>query len=803
MNFHEAEKRFHYLEAERRAGRLSDQLYKKAVNQISVRDQEGKTWQLQVYTGEWHVFEAGRWQVARPPAAPVVNQPVKKPIGLYFILAALLLGIVSVFVVFSGLAALLLFGRAQPASTMLTLGDPHIIAVSSVGLQGGKIHIEMDASELDGFEIVVPEGAYLDDTQFTIAEIPILSHSFGESFDPATPLITIDNGQVFAYEPLIITVPIQKTDDEFAMGFYYDRETGELEGIPFVSQNNQEIVLYTAHFSDIVISKIQKGRIVDEIDTGFVPGIDDFQMRNYGSYAAPRGHCAGQSIAAMYYFNHIKNHSELRLTENTPLWGRFDNNAEITGAQKTPDLFWDDSSVIRLSSVLQQYLINRWRPDSLIRIESKEHEVFTYQQYIAFDDELTYYAFAYSMQMTNSPQFVYIAQSEAVVQPGAPRGAHAMIAYKISGNRIYFADPNFEGDSGRYVELERRAGEAPSFKPYNSGLNASDTTLLFDRIGYIGVSSLVDEQVIAHYWNEVFSGALVAQALFPADVTVEVAVDKDQEGQIVFTTLADGLSLSSESAARVDPQGSVFLRLTAPNLADRVYVYIGEEYQGYFRDGALTLTLSEGVNDIGIAHFRIPEDGGDGNNPYRFVNFRRFSVSYGVTDEGIDMPEQVDFNARVLLSGALERMGLPPLSGYVHHCDQGHCRESVHIDVPGCVNEVRHFRLAGDRWDIDVNSSFFPPNFEYFWIVSPEASVYRGFETVYYVFGTQSDQTDFQGNTYELYLMRADISLFVSIYLNTDVPGCNLGQRNLRDLYDLADVVLEEGVAQGMIVLEE
>jgi len=67
MRFAEAEKQYRSLDDAFRSGRLSDQDYQAAVNQINVQDTLGRTWKIQAYSGHWHVFQAGRWQPAEPP----------------------------------------------------------------------------------------------------------------------------------------------------------------------------------------------------------------------------------------------------------------------------------------------------------------------------------------------------------------------------------------------------------------------------------------------------------------------------------------------------------------------------------------------------------------------------------------------------------------------------------------------------------------------------------------------------------------------------------------------------------------
>ena len=110
-----------------------------------------------------------------------------------------------------------------------------------------------------------------------------------------------------------------------------------------MSETNSKIVVMTRHFSEIVISKVQKGRIVDEVDSGFTPGTDDFQMDNYGSYIT-KGHCGGQCLAELYYFCN-KN----RIGWEKPLYGRTDNN----GPGENAGPLGDDSRAVRLCSAVQ------------------------------------------------------------------------------------------------------------------------------------------------------------------------------------------------------------------------------------------------------------------------------------------------------------------------------------------------------------------------------------------------------------------------------------------------------------------
>ncbi|MBK8641821.1 MAG: hypothetical protein IPN15_06215 [Saprospiraceae bacterium] len=76
-------------------------------------------------------------------------------------------------------------------------------------------------------------------------------------------------------------------------------------------------------------------------ESGFRPGIDDWEFPNEGSYIEPEGHCAGQSLTAMWYYHVHK----LSLNEH-PLYDRFST---------LPSPIWQDNvKGYRFSSVIQK-----------------------------------------------------------------------------------------------------------------------------------------------------------------------------------------------------------------------------------------------------------------------------------------------------------------------------------------------------------------------------------------------------------------------------------------------------------------
>ena len=84
MTFDQAERLFYQMEAQYRAGQLSEAQYQAEIGRLRVIDPQGNHWQLQEHTGRWHVYQQGRWQPATPPgrmppAPPAWGQRPESP----------------------------------------------------------------------------------------------------------------------------------------------------------------------------------------------------------------------------------------------------------------------------------------------------------------------------------------------------------------------------------------------------------------------------------------------------------------------------------------------------------------------------------------------------------------------------------------------------------------------------------------------------------------------------------------------------------------------------------------------------
>jgi hypothetical protein len=448
-----------------------------------------------------------------------------------------------------------------------------------VSTLGDTITISDSSSPLKGMTVVVPPDSYEYPKNFIISYAPIKNHTFGKDFNPATPLITINNGGEYSEELMEVDIPVDVPSGYLAMGLYYNSASGKLEGMATLAQDADSITVGTRHFSDFLVSLIKISELKSDIDSLFRPGIDDWQFVNEGSYIAANGHCAGQAMTAAWYYVTQPDGKDLAL------YNRYDNNGK---EPDTPTLWQDDSYGYRFCSTVQRdidwdgFAFKFWREQRGI------------------NDELTYNLFRYSMQLTGEPQMVGLTKEGA--------GGHAMICYRIKDGKLYIADPNYPGNLERKIEYE-----ANRLKPYESGANRAEieagNSISFDKIGYTGKTSIIDWNKISQRWTE-FKAGTIGNDRFPA-YTVTY---KNEDG--VYVELKDG-------------------HVATSNLMDINYSALFGGSITIFRDGKVlpydanfNITLNPGNNLLGI-YIKGIVNVGTPQESKAYVDFKYINVFYG------------------------------------------------------------------------------------------------------------------------------------------------------------------------------
>jgi hypothetical protein len=474
------------------------------------------------------------------------------------------------------------------------------VATQSLDSSGGIVAVSKPGDPLDGFVIDVPSTAYSGNATFKVSSAPITSQTFGSDITPISPMIYVDNGGAFANDLMYVRVPVKVPDGYFAMGFYYDPATKQLEGMPLLSTDADSVTVGAQHFSDFFISMISEELLSSDIDSGFRPGVDDWQFTNRGSYIAQGGHCEGQSLTALWYYC-------TKPDGAYSLYGRYDNNGEQPA---TPSLWKDDSFGYRFCSVVQKDIDNNNFANTMwVNMGGKAvKQDQNGKRYLAdvpgIGDEGTWNLFAYSILATNEPQLVIIRSNAG--------GGHAMVCYRIKDGNLYIADPNYPGNTERRIEFTDS-----KFTPYNSGANADDIAAgkgqAYQSIFYYAKTTVISWATINQCWTELKAGT-IGNDKFPA---YQIKY-KDSKGQ--YQLLTDGYMSDSKY---------LFIALKTDNDDLDFDVFLNGVKLNGISTSPNTFELQPGTNKLGIyINGSVPKTDSNGN-PYSakmYVDFKYITV---------------------------------------------------------------------------------------------------------------------------------------------------------------------------------
>ncbi len=494
---------------------------------------------------------------------------------------------------------------ATPVTGTLTLGDSSPVQAISVGADGASTTVSASGQPWDGLKIDIPAGAWPGATLQLSAQ-PITSSSFGDLVTPISPLYTISGAEGMAPLPVTLKIPAVIPDDSFAMGFFYD-DAGRLEGMPLLAEDGTSVTVATQHFSSWFASLVKKARLPATIDSGFRPGVDDWQFANYGSFIAKNGHCAGQVLTEAWYY------IERRLKEGaSPLYGLFDNN----GSEKTPSLWQDDSDGYRLASVAH----GQYQAYTQSGADTSKLDDFFYSWRGLGFDALQYDAFRYSIAVTGEPQLVSIGDAQ-------DSHLHAILAYRVAPSGIFVADPNFPA-AWRLIPFNATSGK---FGTYSSGASATAIAqgdeVSYTNFAYKAKTAMVDWSTLAADWAA-FDAGTIGNGVFP-DYKV-MAYDEEHRA---WNELTDGYTTETPAlwVAVVGPADVDFTGATAFRGTTKIGSGGGSQRLG---NQALAISLVPGDNDVGFSIYFSQQNWThtEASNQVRdwsYVDFARRRVTVG------------------------------------------------------------------------------------------------------------------------------------------------------------------------------
>jgi len=420
-----------------------------------------------------------------------------------------------------------------PIVPKLATGASIKIVSQNILQTGGVVVVNKTGSTINGLTINIPDSAYTDGRTFNISTSEISKHEFGKEITILTPLITISNGGGYSNKPMTIRVPVKIPAGQFALAFQYDESTQKIEALPLIYEDSTEVQFITRHFansdiaqnkvtilddakvkSSIFISSIDAATLDGTFDTGFEMGIDNFQFVNWGSYIAIGGHCGGQSIATMWYYNTKKK------SGSPGLYGIFDND----GINRTPEIWFDDVHAYRFCSVIQKKM--HWTNMDIYRSINKNWD----------RDLVTYRSIAFAIRETGISQCLYVSNDSI---------AHAIVAYKTSNGRISVCDPNFPEQEKREIVFNKGLGD---FEPYYSGSNAGSVGRAYHQIYLAANSALIDYDLVKDLYNQTLRGT-IGNDLYPL-VSIKVRNSNND-----YVELKNGITIPQQVTLDVSAFG--------------------------------------------------------------------------------------------------------------------------------------------------------------------------------------------------------------------------------------------------------
>lgn len=497
-------------------------------------------------------------------------------------------------------------------------GDFSTAGSNTINNGGGNLSIT--SGSVQGMTITVPANSYSDARLFSVQTATVNSHSFGQYFQPLTPLIKISNGGGYANDAMKVTIPIHLPQGHIPLAFYYDDINGSLEPLPIYDISANSVTVVTRHFStstlmnkslltsvgiqsaesysQLIISSLAESTInnVPTISTGFVVGIDDWEFVNEGSFIAPGGHCAGQSIGAMWYWY------EKKLKTGEKLFNKYSNNANM----------WEDNARgYRFCSVLQEdqlpaSLFTKFMRNT-VRLDTNL-------------DRIKFYTIAGAMLVTGEPVYLSIAFQDGIDSDNKPTYAgHALVCYGISvaEKKLLISDPN----KPAHAQSIQLSGDA--FLPYQSMLDGKAASHLFPYITPLAKTSLIDWGKIATRFEELEKGTIgtVAPNTFPPYTTwIKAAADVELRDD--YTSNSDTLNIYTicPLAGGWDVDGK-------RRVVTHIFDESGKKIQTDKTQGLYEVLLKPGANKLG---FLIQGYTGTSaaDLELNFIDFRWLTINY-------------------------------------------------------------------------------------------------------------------------------------------------------------------------------
>ncbi|MHB1329555.1 MAG: hypothetical protein ACYC2K_15265, partial [Gemmatimonadales bacterium] len=400
--------------------------------------------------------------------------------------------------------------------------------------------------------------------------------------------------------------------------------TGTFEMVPVLQRTDTSLVVMTRHVSGdellarggsafrmgaataaspglatLILVAAAGASMRGTFQSGFKPGVDDWEFSNEGDYLNPNGYCGGASLTAIHHYY-------TRKATRGSLFGLYD---EVNTIEP------DNPLGIRMASVVQKS-----NPSAAYDVELQQVLAALARigataggpAWVRIQTD----AMALAIRMTGSPQFL------AIYQQGMTSG-HAIIAHGIETEgvlavgKVMVSDPNHPGVEKAVLFTDQR------FLEYIGSTYSGGPQAEYPHIFVAGVTALMSLRGMTANWAAV-EAKTIGQAQFPATV-IEYRDPVDtlwRTAGPTVRTASPGLTLRARCPSCAVP------RSPAAKYPDRMLsvVYDGSG-AGVGNDNpdamdGVEVTVTMGANKFGLEERAPPTADAD----WRFVNFTWFNV---------------------------------------------------------------------------------------------------------------------------------------------------------------------------------
>jgi alpha-tubulin suppressor-like RCC1 family protein len=385
-----------------------------------------------------------------------------------------------------------------PATFSATVQDQAISETTqSIGSSGGTLNVS-GAEGQASVQLAIPAGVLPPGSNVSLGLQPVPSGTLPAGRFPLAPVVAVSGPYMRSDSIITVRIPVAGAQGTTPAPFEIDDAT--LRPVLVLSSDSNSITIGirtlalpppaspargartgTGTSRQYVVTYAESSSSSDIIDTGFRPGIDDWEFANAGSALEPDGHCIGQSLSMIWYY------IERRIGQQ-----RQTLNGAFSRASGFPHEY--DNRAFRLASVVQHDLglergfrerLNQW----------------------LLPDEITWILLVDVLSMTGRPTELSVREA------GLLGAAHSLVVWRVerSTGTVWIADPNKPGDTNRTIHYE---SSSKHFDSYVGSERADGTPRIYPNI-YLTPLDRADWDAIGSRWQE-FDAGTIGAGLFPS-----------------------------------------------------------------------------------------------------------------------------------------------------------------------------------------------------------------------------------------------------------------------------------------------